>query len=135
MTLSTTAPAQTVPARRTTGPVAAAAARREAGAASVVASLGADGLIAVTPQGSWQARPPERRAGNPTGAGDAAVAALTLGLVAGTPWPERLAVAVALSAATVAAPLAGDFAPAVHADLRERVDVRTLNHLRSPRCP
>ncbi|MFB7224671.1 hypothetical protein [Streptomyces sp. NPDC056227] len=43
--------------------------------------------------------------------------------------------AAALSAAAVAAPLAGDFAPAVHADLRERVDVRTLNHLRSPLCP
>ncbi|MGW1007376.1 1-phosphofructokinase family hexose kinase [Streptomyces sp. NPDC002520] len=116
-----------VAATGTTDPVAAAGALREAGAASVVASLGADGLIAVTPQGSWQARPPGRLAGNPTGAGDAAVAALTLGLVAGTPWPERLAEAVALSAAAVAAPLAGDFDPAVHADLRERVDVRNLS--------
>ncbi|MGV9852104.1 1-phosphofructokinase family hexose kinase [Streptomyces sp. NPDC003442] len=110
----------------TTDPVAAAGALRAAGAAAVVASLGADGLIAVTPHGSWQARPPERLAGNPTGAGDAAVAALTLGLVARTPWPERLAEAVALSAAAVAAPLAGDFDRATRAGLRERVDVRPL---------
>ncbi|MFG2848689.1 1-phosphofructokinase family hexose kinase [Kitasatospora sp. NPDC048296] len=109
-----------------TDPVAAARALHAAGAGAVVASLGEHGLIAVTPQGSWRARPPERLAGNPTGAGDAAVAALTLGLVTDTPWPDRLAEAVALSAAAVAAPLAGDFDPAVHQALRSRVDVQTL---------
>ncbi|MFH8386668.1 1-phosphofructokinase family hexose kinase [Kitasatospora sp. NPDC018058] len=107
-----------------TDPVAAARALQAAGAGAVVASLGADGLIAVTPHGSWRARAPERLAGNPTGAGDAAVAALTLGLVTGTPWPDRLAEAVALSAAAVVAPLAGDFDPAVHRALRPGVDVR-----------
>jgi tagatose 6-phosphate kinase len=107
-----------------TDPAAAARALRAAGAGAVVASLGADGLIAVTPQGSWRARSPERLAGNPTGAGDAAVAALTLGLVTGAPWPDRLAEAVALSAAAVAAPLAGDFDPDVHRALRPRVDVQ-----------
>ncbi|MEU8510846.1 1-phosphofructokinase family hexose kinase [Kitasatospora sp. NPDC048722] len=107
-------------------PVAAAGALRSAGAGAVVASLGADGLIALTPQGSWCAEPPARIAGNPTGAGDAAVAALTLGLVADTPWPDRLAEAVALSAAAVAAPLAGDFDPDVHHALRGRVGVRPL---------
>ncbi|MEU9045954.1 MULTISPECIES: 1-phosphofructokinase family hexose kinase [unclassified Kitasatospora] len=95
-------------------PRAGAEALRAAGARAVVASLGPAGLIACTLQGSWAARPPEAIAGNPAGAGDAAVAALALGLVAGTPWPERLTRAVALSAAAVAAPLAGDFDPAVH---------------------
>ncbi|MFG2918601.1 1-phosphofructokinase family hexose kinase [Kitasatospora sp. NPDC048298] len=107
-------------------PVAAARALQTAGAGAVVGSLGEHGLIAVTPQGSWRARPPERLAGNSTGAGDAAVAALTLGLVTNTSWPDRLAEAVALSAAAVAAPLAGDFDPAVHQALRSRVDVQTL---------
>jgi tagatose 6-phosphate kinase len=37
------------------------------------------------------------------------VAALTAGLVSGRSWPERLADAVALSAAAVSAPLAGSF--------------------------
>ncbi|MEU1283332.1 1-phosphofructokinase family hexose kinase [Kitasatospora sp. NPDC005856] len=105
-------------------PVAAARALHAAGAGAVVASLGPDGLIAVTSQGSWRARPPARLAGNPTGAGDAAVAALTLGLATGAPWPGRLAEAVALSAAAVAAPLAGDFDPDVHRALRSRVAVR-----------
>ncbi|MEU7095796.1 1-phosphofructokinase family hexose kinase [Kitasatospora aureofaciens] len=112
-------------------PVAAAGALVDAGAGAVVASLGPDGLIAVTPQGSWWAMPPEQLAGNPTGAGDAAVAALTLGLVDATPWPERLAEAVALSAAAVAAPLAGDFDPDVHRRLRALVDVQPLHSQRS----
>ncbi|MFB7664355.1 1-phosphofructokinase family hexose kinase [Kitasatospora sp. NPDC056138] len=90
-------------------PSAGAEALRAAGAGAVVASLGPDGLIATTPQGSWRARPPRTVTGNPTGAGDAVVAALTVGLVAGAPWPDRLAQAVALSAATVLAPLAGSF--------------------------
>ncbi|MFJ9774512.1 1-phosphofructokinase family hexose kinase [Kitasatospora sp. NPDC101157] len=82
---------------------------RAAGAAAVVASLGPDGLLAATPEGGWRARPPEPLPGNPTGAGDSAVAALALGLVRAAPWPERLRQAVALSAATVLAPQAGHY--------------------------
>ncbi|GHF92320.1 sugar kinase [Kitasatospora xanthocidica] len=110
----------------TDDPRAGAETLRAAGARAVVASLGPAGLIACTPQGSWAARPPEAIAGNPTGAGDAAVAALALGLVAGTPWPERLTRAVALSAAAVAAPLAGDFDPAVHRRLLGHVAAEHL---------
>ncbi|MGW5423813.1 PfkB family carbohydrate kinase, partial [Streptomyces sp. NPDC003943] len=69
---------------------------------------------------------PERLRGNPTGAGDAAVAALARGLAAGVSWPRRLAEAVALSAAAVAAPLAGSFDPTVHRRLRGAVDVQPL---------
>ena len=94
---------------------------RAAGCESVVVSLGADGLLAVTPGGSWRAVPPEDVTGNPTGAGDAAVAALTAGLAAGTSWPERLADAAALSAAAVHAPVAGDFDAAAYARYREAV--------------
>lgn len=90
-------------------PLTAAQWLRDAGAGAVVASRGAEGLIAVTPDGRWSARPPERVVGNPTGAGDAAVAALTAGLVTGAPWPRRLAAAAALSAAAVHSPLAGGF--------------------------
>jgi tagatose 6-phosphate kinase len=90
-------------------PVAAAQRLRAAGAGSVVVSRGAEGMLAVTPEGVWQAVPAERLAGNPTGAGDAAVAALAAGLVGGRTWAELLADAVALSAAAVGAPLAGSF--------------------------
>lgn len=79
---------------------------RRRGAHAVVASLGAEGLLARTPEGDWRAAPPRPVRGNPTGAGDSAVAGLLSGLVEKLPWPERLARAVALSAATVLAPTA-----------------------------
>jgi tagatose 6-phosphate kinase len=92
------------------GPGDPVAAARALGAPAVVVSLGAGGLVAVTDDGGeLRAAPPEVVTGNPIGAGDAASAALVAGLVAGTPWPERLADAAALSAAAVHAPMAGSF--------------------------
>jgi tagatose 6-phosphate kinase len=88
---------------------AAAAALRRRGAKAVVVSLGAAGMTAFTPGGSWRAAPPTRIVGNPTGSGDAATAALIAGAVAGAPWPDRLRDAVALSAAAVTQPTAGSF--------------------------
>ena len=88
---------------------AAAGELRAAGAQAVVASLGADGLHAVTGEGSWRAVPPGPVAGNPTGAGDAVAAALAHGLALGRPWDERLRHAVALGTASAAAPVAGEF--------------------------
>ncbi|MEV8423872.1 1-phosphofructokinase family hexose kinase [Streptomyces niveus] len=96
---------------------------RRRGGRSVVASLGAAGLLAATPDGSWRAAPPMAVRGNPTGAGDSAVAGLLSGLVERLPWPERLARAVALSAATVLAPAAGEFDREAYADLLPRVAV------------
>ncbi|MFG2501690.1 1-phosphofructokinase family hexose kinase [Streptomyces sp. NPDC048441] len=96
---------------------------RRRGAQAVVASLGAKGLRAVTPDGTWLAVPPTRVRGNPTGAGDSAVAGLLSGLVEELPWPERLARAVALSAATVASPVAGEFVASTYEDLLARVAV------------
>jgi tagatose 6-phosphate kinase len=84
------------------------------GAGFVVVSLGEAGLLAVSGEESWLARPGERVDGNPTGAGDAVVAGLADGLVRGLGWPELLRHAVALGAATVAAPVAGEFAPSVY---------------------
>ncbi|MFD7987011.1 1-phosphofructokinase family hexose kinase [Kitasatospora indigofera] len=96
----------------------------DAGAAAVAASRGADGLTAVAEGRAWHAAPPSVLRGNPTGAGDAAVAALAVTLATGAAWPERLRHAVALSAAAVAAPLAGDVDPALYADLLTRTTVR-----------
>jgi tagatose 6-phosphate kinase len=86
---------------------AAATALRRRGAKAVVVSLGAAGMTASTPEGSWRAAPPAPVVGNPTGSGDAASAALVAGAVAGAPWPQRLRDAVALSAAAVLQPTAG----------------------------
>jgi tagatose 6-phosphate kinase len=107
----------------TTDPLQAARAAQRRGAHAVGASLGPDGILLVTPEGVWQAAPPKPLAGNPTGAGDSAVAGLLSGLVEGLPWPDRLARAVALSAATVQAPTAGEFDEKVHAELLSRVTV------------
>ncbi|MFE6333291.1 1-phosphofructokinase family hexose kinase [Streptomyces sp. NPDC057798] len=96
---------------------------RRRGARTVVASLGAEGLLAHTPSGRWRAVPPAPLRGNPTGAGDAAVAGLLSGLVEGLPWPDRLARAVALSAASVPAPVAGEFDRGTYEELLGRVAV------------
>ncbi|MEU6971901.1 1-phosphofructokinase family hexose kinase [Kitasatospora aureofaciens] len=100
---------------------------RAAGAEAVIASLGPDGLLALTPEGRWRVRPPGVVPGNPTGAGDSVVAALALGLAGGLPWPERLRRAVALSAATVLAPQAGRFDAEAHHRLLTQVRVEEFD--------
>jgi tagatose 6-phosphate kinase len=103
------------------GPEEGAQALRGRGAESVVVSMGAEGLLAVTPEGIFRARMPYKVEGNPTGAGDSLVAGLALGLVERSPWPERLSRAAALGAAAVAAPVAGDFDRDVYADIHPRI--------------
>lgn len=78
---------------------------------TVVASLGPDGLVAVDSRGAWHARPARPLDGNPTGAGDAVVAALARGLSHNEALPDMLAEAVALSAAAVLQPHAGHVHP------------------------
>jgi tagatose 6-phosphate kinase len=94
---------------------------------TVVVSLGAEGLLAVSPEGTWQARPARRLDGNPTGAGDAAVAGLALGLSRGDALPELLAEAVAISSAAVLHPVAGDVDPDDVRALRAGVTVSRLD--------
>jgi tagatose 6-phosphate kinase len=107
------------------GAVAAAADElRAAGAQAIVVSLGPDGLLAATADGSWHAFPPGAVAGNPTGAGDAVVAGLAHALVRGLPWDERLRHAVALGTASAAAPAAGEFSHADYTSGLARVTVR-----------
>ncbi|MFC8075452.1 1-phosphofructokinase family hexose kinase [Streptomyces sp. NPDC057137] len=96
---------------------------RRRGGRAVIASLGAAGMLAATPDGSWRAAPPKAVRGNPTGAGDSAVAGLLSGLVERLPWPERLARAVALATATVLAPAAGEFDHEAYAELLPQVAV------------
>ncbi|MEV6905770.1 1-phosphofructokinase family hexose kinase [Amycolatopsis sp. NPDC051071] len=109
-------------------PVAAAAELRKAGAGAVVVSLGPEGLLAVTGSGTWQAKPSTVLRGNTTGAGDAVVAALALGLSLGEPWPDILRRAVALSGAAVLGPLAGDVDLAHYHAEQGLVAVRARQH-------
>jgi 1-phosphofructokinase family hexose kinase len=78
----------------------------------VLLSLGADGMLAVTASDLVHARLDEPLAGNPTGAGDAGVAACAVLYAAGVCDPEQiLRRATAWSAAAVLMPLAGDISP------------------------
>ncbi|MDQ6772123.1 MAG: hexose kinase [Candidatus Dormibacteraeota bacterium] len=106
--------------------LAAAAELQAAGAQAVVVSLGAAGLIARTLAGCWRATPPEQVGGNPTGAGDAAVAQLTAGLITSTPWPELLADAAAISAAAVLTASAGSYDPRAYRRIRAVTQVEEL---------
>ena len=91
---------------------AGAAALRELGARDVLVSCGADGLVLMPEQGAgWQARLPLALSGNPTGAGDALVAALAAGLADGSTWPQIVQDAVTWSAAAVLQPMAGEIDP------------------------
>lgn len=106
---------------------AAVARLRALGARAVVVSAGPDGLHAVGPDGGWRAAPPKRLAGNPTGAGDACVAALAAGLAADGRWPDILREAVALSAAAVPCPLAGDVDAGTYRHIRTNVTVEDVH--------
>ncbi|MDX3385077.1 1-phosphofructokinase family hexose kinase [Streptomyces niveiscabiei] len=105
-------------------PLRAAQDARRRGARSIIASLGPEGLLAMTPEGRWRATPPTRLRGNPTGAGDSATAGLLSGLLDQLPWPERLSRALALSMATVLAPGAGEFDRGAYEEWVGRVAVR-----------
>jgi 1-phosphofructokinase family hexose kinase len=96
------------------------------GPLAVVVTLGAGGLVAVTGDGTWHGRLAEPLAGNPTGAGDAAAAALIAGLAAAADWPQIVGDAVAASAAAVLSPIAGDVAPADIARLRRHALVKEV---------
>lgn len=87
----------------------------DAGAGIVVASDGAAGMILARGTERWRARLEQPVSGNPTGAGDAAVASLTAHLAAKDTASADLGAmatrAVAWSASAVTMPLAGDLAP------------------------
>ena len=89
------------------------AARRLAalGSGTVFASLDVEGMLAVLPDGrAWHARHDGVLEGNPTGAGDAAVAAIAQALCDRTSVEEQLARATAWSAAAVLGRQAGQIA-------------------------
>lgn len=88
-------------------PVHAARGLIDRGAGAVVVSLGEEGMLLVTRDGVWRGRGPVL-AGNPTGAGDAAVASLAAHLAVGTTDAGLLiSRAIAWATAAVAAPEAG----------------------------
>ena len=78
------------------------------GAERVIVSLGADGVIGVDRDEAYWCSAIDGISGNPTGAGDAAVAGIAQALTRNADWPDILRNAVAFGAAAVLAPEAGD---------------------------
>ena len=68
---------------------------------SLVLTCGEDGILALTPEGSFLATSPRQREVNAAGAGDAVSAALAWRLSLGDSWPAALRWAAATSAAVV----------------------------------
>lgn len=103
-------------------PFAGARSLLERGAGAVLCSLGADGLVLVSRDAPpLRARLAAPLAGNPTGAGDAAVAACAVLFDRGERDPEALIRAAASwSAAAVLVPGAGEISPR-HAELAEQL--------------
>ncbi|GAB2563084.1 hexose kinase [Nocardia heshunensis] len=121
-----------VVAERPEAVVRAARPLLDAGVRAVIATRGTAGMIAVTTAGAWSARLPKPLAGNPTGAGDAAAAAVIRALAATREpdWPAVLTDAVATSAAAVVIPVAGQ----IDLTLRDRLTptVQVTDLLASP---
>ncbi|MGA8247212.1 MAG: hexose kinase [Nocardioides sp.] len=115
-------------------PVRAARSLAETYDALVVASLGEAGVVVASPHGTWEGRPAAALTGNPTGAGDALVAGLARALhrdAAQVVTPEQmLHDAVALSAAAVRSPEAGDVDPSEHVAQLHGTVVRALDGAR-----
>lgn len=99
------------------------------GVRAVLATRGADGMVAVTAAGAWFAALPEPLAGNPTGAGDSATAAVIAALTADEvpDWPTILTDAVATSAAAVVIPVAGEIDRCLRTRIAPTVRVTRLD--------
>jgi 1-phosphofructokinase len=95
------------------------------GCAAVLVTLGADGAVLVTDEGTWHAAPPPTTPKSTVGAGDCALAGYLLADLDGAAAPDRLRRAVAYGSA--AAGLPGSAVPEP-ADVRpETVTVTALN--------
>ena len=88
-------------------PHATAAAARQLigrGVGAVLATLGGNGAVLVTPDGAWHATPPPTTVVSTVGAGDSSLFGYLLGDIRGLPAPERLALAVAYGSAAAGLP-------------------------------
>jgi fructose-1-phosphate kinase PfkB-like protein len=68
---------------------------------AIIVTLGQHGVLAVTTEGHFVARPPEVEAVNTAGAGDAVAGGLMLHRSRGKGWPSALRVGVAAAASVV----------------------------------
>ncbi|HYG56552.1 MAG TPA: PfkB family carbohydrate kinase, partial [Symbiobacteriaceae bacterium] len=106
--------------------IEAARALMEAGPLVVAVSLGASGLILVSPEGSWRAVPPAITPVNTVGSGDSLVAGFAAGLMLGLPPEEILRTAVACGTANALTTGVAVVNPLDMARIRPDVQVQRL---------
>ncbi|MCG7310873.1 1-phosphofructokinase family hexose kinase [Brachybacterium sp. ACRRE] len=107
-------------------PIAACRSLIALGAGAVLCSLGPEGMLAVTADAALRAAPPRALSGNPTGAGDASVAAASRALACGEGLADLLRSAVAVSASAVTRPVAGEIDRALAQELRGAITVEQV---------
>ncbi|AZA13309.1 1-phosphofructokinase family hexose kinase [Corynebacterium choanae] len=117
-----------------TNPIDGAHALLGRGAAAVIVSCGEDGLIAAYPSHTITAKLPYPLDGNPTGCGDALVAALATGHADKAPLQTIIRTAVAWSASAVLVAYAGAIDPQWEA-LLHQVQLTAVPHTPPPASP
>lgn len=105
---------------------AAGQALLERGAAQVIITLGADGALAVSAEGCWQAVAPPVEMVSSVGSGDSLTAGLAAAMLQGASLPEALAQGVACGSANALTSLPGQIDPAQVEALRRQVRVQAL---------
>lgn len=93
---------------------------------TLVLTRAADGILAFTPDGTYQAVAPPQQAVNAAGAGDSVSAVLSWRLSLGDDWPGTLRWAAATSAAVVLTEGTADVRPADIERILPRTQVRRL---------
>lgn len=95
---------------------------------ALVLTSGAEGILALTPEGSYHAVAPRQHAVNAAGAGDTASAILAWRFSLGDNWREALRWAAAASAASVLAEGTGESRRPDVERLLPEVEVKSLDH-------
>ena len=106
--------------------IQAATRLHEGGIELVTVSLGAEGALAVCRDGVWHGKPPHIDPKNTVGCGDSMVAGFAVGQVRGWSVPDRLRLAVAVSAANALSMTTGGYAPGDLAALMPNVRIQRI---------
>lgn len=109
-----------------TDPRAAARILSVSSGSAVAITLGADGIVLAADGQVWHGSIERELRGNPTGAGDAAMAAFARGIATCATWPDILRDAVALSASSVLAPHAGEINDGQYRSLSRQIVIEPL---------
>lgn len=99
---------------------------RDMGISYVVISLGKDGALLVSENGTFHGRPPQVEAVNTVGCGDSMVGAFAVAFERNYTETEALRYAIAVAAANALSPDTGDFDPEKCEELLKQVTVERL---------